>query len=88
MFIETIPDREALAKDWMHAHAIAPVHWYARGPRGGVYEGTGTREMVESHVDPETFIRGVIRVYTKSRGARYLRPGSKAHKAAVAVLDE
>lgn len=71
--------------DWK-AVLMPPVHWYARGPRGGIYEGTGPREMVAADADPEAFLRNIVRVYVKSEGARYLRPRSKAWQVASEAL--
>ncbi len=72
--------------DELRAFVEAPVHWYARGPRGGVYEGTGPRQIVATNADPECFMRNVIRVYVRSEGAKYLRPGTKARYAADEAL--
>jgi hypothetical protein len=86
MFMDTTPEATNHSRDYLREFAMAPVHWFARGPRGGIYEGTGPREMVTMNDDPDLFLRNMVRVYVRSKGAKYVRPGTKAYADAVKVL--
>lgn len=86
MFMDATPEAANHARDHLRAVAMDPAHWYARGPRGGIYEATGVRQMVAVNDDPDVFARGLVRVYVKSHGARYVRPNTKAWRDATEAL--
>lgn len=72
---------------------LPPVHWFVRGPRGGVYMATGerTREVTDRDLAGEEFFwrppdGGRWWVIDASEGLRYVRPGTVLHREALADL--
>ena len=62
---------------------LPPDPWYIRGPRGGLYVATGTRERFFDDQMFDAFIRNMTNVVDRSEGLRYLRPGTRAYREAV-----
>jgi hypothetical protein len=58
---------------------LPPDPWFVKGPRGGLYVATGSRERFASE-DGDAFIRNVVVVVDKSEGVRYVRPGSRLYR--------
>jgi len=66
-----------------------PVHWFVRGPRGGLYMATGTigrRIASPAETMDEWFYiseKGHWSVIDHSEGTSYIRPGSRLYRMAV-----
>lgn len=73
---------------------LPPVHWFVRGPRGGIYMATGerTREVTKRDMFAEEFFWVPPKgerwwVIDASEDVKYVRPGTKLHRQARIALD-
>ena len=78
--------RQMLDEAQSHPERLVPLppapHWFARGPRGGVYLAAGERSRSVG-VDEEDFMRDLYTVLDESEDSRYVRPGTKLYAEAM-----
>ena len=58
---------------------LPPEPWFVRGPRGGVYVATDERERFVTETGDD-WMQNMVTVIDRSRGIRYVRPGSPLHR--------
>ena len=70
------------AADAMALVPLPPIDWFVRGPRGGLYIATGERERYITE-NGDDWARNTLSVVDKSKGLKYVRPGSRLAREAV-----